>query len=531
MNYNKKSISPPLDNLPLKISISYNSTINQSTVININDPIVKLLNEYDDIEKIQKINECPLTQFLYFNREKIQKILYESNENIHFKYSEKNMNLSFYFYLFLLINDQTEILNYTYDIEYIKVMNDKQKNNDNYINKLIMSKIIIKLSKNYKEINDCYGDENEVELNTIINNNDNIIREYIEGLEAYEIDLNIDEFYKLEIDELYILIINKLILDTKIEYSEKIDYLTEQLDIENIYLNKNMLNEISKTLNSKELYETFLIKEKEDLNKEIKIDFYYILLKYILKNSIYIYHIPFLIDTRKNIIKIIKEKKNIYFSEDNENTEKTKYVIEIFICSNRFFKKKKKKIVGLANIIKDRFKFSKKNSSKNFGKDEDYNNRTQNIINKNDTSIISKISEISAPREVSELDCLKYIYKIFHNPEYKEYKESLIKICDSGNYLELDQIFKQLNVEKKDIEKLKEIIKHTNFNNDLKDSKNFISFLQRNIYFKKSIEEINDLKKNVPHDVNPKSIQNFKECLNNGKDSTSNNNGEENLTK
>ena len=71
MNCIKKSIYPPLDDLPLKTSISYNSTINQPSEININVPIFKLLNEYDDIEKNQKFNKCQLTQFLYFNREKI----------------------------------------------------------------------------------------------------------------------------------------------------------------------------------------------------------------------------------------------------------------------------------------------------------------------------------------------------------------------------------------------------------------------------------------------------------------------------
>ena len=112
-----------------------------------------------------------------------------------------------------------------------------------------------------------------------------------------------------------------------------------------------------------------------------------------------------------------------------------------------------------------------------------------------------------------------------------EYKESLINISESKNYLELDLIIKKLNVEKKDVEKLKEIIKHNNFFNDLKNSYNFKSFLQRSIFFKKSIEEIDNLKKNVPHDVNSDSISLFEDWLKKEKDLTSNNYSKENLTK
>ena len=531
MNCIMKSISPPIDDLPLKTSISYNSTINQSSEINKNDPIFKLLNKYDDIEKIQKINENQLTQFLYFNREKIKKILYEEDENIHFNYNINNNILSFYFYLILLIKDQNEILNYTYDIKYIKEMDDGQENNEKIFNKLIMSKIIIELTNNYKEINDCYGDKNEEELNKIIEKNETIIKNYIE---CFESDLPINKFLQQKIDEIYIKIINKLILDTKNEYNDyndKITILTEQLDIENINLNENMWNEISNTLNSKELYDDFLIKKKEDLYNEKKINFYYILLKYILKNPIYIYHNQFLIQTRKNIFKIIKIKKSLYFSEDIEKEKRAKYVIEIFICSNKFFKKKTKKSRFTA-ILNDRFNLCQQKSSERIisEKDEDYNNNSSQYIKykSEEASIISKANEISAPKEVSQLDCIKYIYKIFSMPEYKE---SLINISESKNYLELDLIIKKLNVEKKDVEKLKEIIKHNNFFNDLKNSYNFKSFLQRSIFFKKSIEEIDNLKKNVPHDVNSDSISLFEDWLKKEKDLTSNNNSKENLTK
>ena len=67
----------------------------------------------------------------------------------------------------------------------------------------------------------------------------------------------------------------------------------------NIYLTQSMFDKLNKFLNLNENHiKNYIIEKKEDLIDETKINFYYFLLKYILKNSFYIYRIPFLIKTR-----------------------------------------------------------------------------------------------------------------------------------------------------------------------------------------------------------------------------------------
>ena len=61
--------------------------------------------------------------------------------------------------------------------------------------------------------------------------------------------------------------------------------------------------------------------------KEDRIKFYYILLKYILKNICYIYQIPFLIETRTLILKNIK---SIKIDNNNKDKKKLEYLIDTF---------------------------------------------------------------------------------------------------------------------------------------------------------------------------------------------------------
>ena len=206
--------------LPLKINLCYESTINTSTEIYTNDPIYKLLDN-SDIENILKLKEGPgpITKFLYFNRKCVYKILDEKNQNIFFDYDEYNNNLSFYFYLLLLIDDTPEILNYSYDKKYIKKLNKDQDFNNETFKKIISSKIIIQLANKY--INDYHNDINEENIKKIINSNLIIIENLIKELDI-KINWSKEEICSKKIDELYIEIINALIIGKKFEDHEPI---------------------------------------------------------------------------------------------------------------------------------------------------------------------------------------------------------------------------------------------------------------------------------------------------------------------
>ena len=140
------------DNIPKKISLCYYTTLNQPSEIFKEEPIYKLLLNYSDIENIQKLNKKQITKFLYFNKKYVHQILLNSDKTIHFNYEEINNNLSFYFYLILLIKDIPFILKYTYDSKYIKEINGNQEQNKGKYYKLIKAKINIELANNYKLI-------------------------------------------------------------------------------------------------------------------------------------------------------------------------------------------------------------------------------------------------------------------------------------------------------------------------------------------------------------------------------------------
>ena len=125
------------------------------------DPIFKLL----ESEKIQNFYHQPnFLKFFYFNKETIHSILYEKDEVIYID-SIKNDNLFFisHLYLSLLIEDNTNVINYSYPFELIKNINEiqtKTEKKDN-IKKLIISKMIMTLIMNYEQndsndINDIF---------------------------------------------------------------------------------------------------------------------------------------------------------------------------------------------------------------------------------------------------------------------------------------------------------------------------------------------------------------------------------------
>ena len=94
-----------------------------------------------------------------------------------------------------------------------------------------------------------------------------------------------------------------------------------------------MFDELKKVFDSNEDYiQNYNIDTFDDLKNSKIINFYYLLFKYIFKNSIYIYNINFLYNNRKNIIKIIKDEKQLYKITD----EKVKDIINLITDSKYY---------------------------------------------------------------------------------------------------------------------------------------------------------------------------------------------------
>ena len=309
-----------------KISLSYFATLNRKTELINNDPIYNLLSDYSEIEHIMEIDLPEKMKYFYFNRNKINEILYEKDKVIEINLNLIQNKLSEYFYLTLLFESNKNNINFVYSYNFIKDINEKIKGiNDYALREMIMSKFFLELINNYKGTKEFYDNDNQMknEINDLEILNKKRIESSVKKINNLEI--NAKDIINKKIDQIYIgifidLIKSKNIVDNNIAHN-----IMKELDFENINITKTMFEELANILKSDNDYmKQNIIFDKYNLFDKGIIDFYYILSKYILKKKFYIYQIPFLIETRKKIIKIIKE--NII----KENDEKFKYIINFF---------------------------------------------------------------------------------------------------------------------------------------------------------------------------------------------------------
>lgn len=292
-------------NIPFKTRY-YNFLILKNSNI-YNDPIFKLASSYNEIVHILDMPDC--TKYLYSNAHQINQDLYQKEEVVPIIGRMRDKKLGFYYYLILLIKENPDIINYQYSFEFVKEFNDENNKNNNDLMGIINSKIIIELINNYLEYE--YDEEKEKKIKEMKIINLQKIKDEISLLRDINLDLDEKSFIKINIDDLYIEIIIQLIKKDKIsDFEEKLS----QLDFENIYLTKKMLDKLSKIMNDENL-KKYIIEDYNDLlNINIrKLNFHFILLKYILKDCILIYQIPFFLINHKNIIKIIKNTNSELF--------------------------------------------------------------------------------------------------------------------------------------------------------------------------------------------------------------------------
>ena len=322
------------DNFPMKLNICF-------MISNLsNNHNLKLLSNYNEILKILDSNKKGKIYFFYFNRNHIHNILFEEEEVIKIKINENNRNLSYYFYLSLLINDNKDIINYSYSIDFINDIIDNYQNNleDNLkFKKLIISKILLQIIDNYKNTNN-YNEKDENYLKDIEKKNEEIINNNINYLKEINESIN-EKYIKQEnIDIIYIDIIISLLKQNKFKDYEYISNIFNQLELEKIIITEKMIDKLSSVLDIKNSYiNEYIIKNIDDLyNNDDIINFYFILFKYLIKDNIYIFQFPLLIKMRKKICKNVKDFSflpNLKYIMKN----KINYILERIIDSKYYF--------------------------------------------------------------------------------------------------------------------------------------------------------------------------------------------------
>ncbi len=284
MNENKKEIFEKNKLWSLKTNLMFYSTLIQQANID-NDPISQLISNFQEIKiindntntKDQNIKAQDIIMFLYFNRNKIEKIIYDIEEVIEIKPYNVIKDLSYYFYLDLLLNQNEGIVNYIYIIDFIKEINEQQKSTDKkeIFKKILISKIIVELIINYKG---CYyynEDEDDKSLQIIEKNNKTFIENNINIFNHLNLNWTIEDLMTQKIDHIYIEIIISLLKDDF--NKEKINKMNviNQLDIEKIEITKTIIDELSKELKTIKDYN---INEISDLFGYKKIFFFSIFL-------------------------------------------------------------------------------------------------------------------------------------------------------------------------------------------------------------------------------------------------------------
>ena len=305
-----------------------------------NHPISHMLSNFEEINDILNNKKDNKIKFLFYNRNKVHDILYSCEKTIEICSEMLGNELSNYFYLALLLEENKVTVDYEYSIDLIRDV-CKLIKKENKLRDIILSKIIIILIEHYKETEIFDEDEEKEELENIENNSLETIKNNIKELE--KLKMNNDDFKNKKIDEIYIDIINILIKNNKFEDYKYVYNVIKELDLEKINITETMFNELSKTLNINEEYiKNYIILNSKNFSlKEEIINFYYILIKYIFKNSIYIYNIDLLLETRKNILKIMKTNINDLFNNNlhDDIIIKWEFIIN-FLTDSEYYNKK-----------------------------------------------------------------------------------------------------------------------------------------------------------------------------------------------
>ena len=292
-----------------------------------NDPTLSLLNENQEFEVglKDKLDYVEYIKYIYINRKYFFAILFDLEEKINISdtiLDNKSNNKLFFFlfYLYLLIEENKDIVFFIYTSDLIKKVKTliKEDNNNIFYN-IVLSKIIIILINNYLVENFMNSNQKLLdiknEMETIIRNNTANLKNII------NFEYNLEIIISKNLDDIYLDIFLALLKSEKVNNYILFTNISKQLHLDAIeILNKNIFWKLNSFLNKKRFKKKFLLQKLEDFNDTFKINIYFFLLKYVFKNSLYIYQIPFFLEARKTLFKCIKSNKAEILN--NKNYEK-----------------------------------------------------------------------------------------------------------------------------------------------------------------------------------------------------------------
>ena len=419
----------------------------------------QLLDNFDEIKQLFNQEIPDIMKILYFNKKKVHEILYNEEQTITISsHNIKKNILGNLFYLDLLISENTDIINYKYTYDFLGVINEYNKMNKE-IQKIIVSMIIIRLIDNYRGFNEEIEEKiTKGKIDSIENLNINMIEENIFKLKKYNLKIIVHDYKNNKIDEIYAQIIKQIITNYNYENIENTYDILNQLEMEKIAINYYIFNKLISTLDIKNRFiNEIKIINKNDFLRIEKINFYYILFKYILKNPIYIYQIPFLVETRKIIINIIKNDNLKSLNKDkNFNICKNMliYVIKTLTDSEYFIKIFELNLSGLkVNFEKKKvYKETKENNNEKKIEYEENNNENKRTYEEYNTNEYNNLSTMHSSYNKFNSQSLKNDINNFISKKNNKKKFTIIydlKQCDKNKNIDLinSKINKDENIE------------------------------------------------------------------------------------
>ena len=382
--------------------------------------------------------------------------------------------------------------------------------------------MILLLIDHYNQIIDNDDNEDNIhkkELNEIFNFNSKLLNEKDNEIKINQYGLKLEDIKSKKIEEIYLIIIKYLIENSKLEDSEYIESIINQIELESINLTKLMFDELITILKKeKEYIKKYEIENFENIFNEKKINFYYNFIKYILKQYLYIYQIPFLLETRAKILNLIKNNLKTLFTssiEKNKNKYKIDNILGQFFgkCSYTYYYKISESIIkkSQSNNYEQNFYDLDDASVKDI--DESMSNDYENKSYKSSSGPFSgksfSFKNLNSSFEndfddEEEFNENELEYKILNNSKFTLHTNRRGKI-PFIIYDEIKIIKKGKEIENKTIE---EVRKATTNNQRLSNNyKKFLSFLDK---FETSLskEFINNYKLKITLNFETKNIKN-----------------------
>ena len=416
---------------------------------------IPFLNYYSEVQQTLKLLDSnEVSKFLYFQKSLINKILDIEDEIIEI--SSNKYDFKFYFYLTLLIEDYYDIVNYTYKYDFILQLNRENENENEKLKKTIISKILLSLIYNFRGFN---GNKNlNKDLDNIEKNNLENIKNNMHILREFNMNINEDEIDEISLEEIYGEIISYLIKNKKLEDYDYSYNIIHQIEINSIDITEKMFNELSSLLNSKESFiSDYFISNSEDLLESKNINFYFILFKYILKDSQKIYNFPLLLNLKKIIINSIKNSVNFNFDKiDNDIKERFEFNVKFILDSNYYYNlylSKKNElnldIKAILEYYKNYFFESKKNEINEIQNGTfNFQNHMEDInkakIKNEKYNIIDFIFNYKYNEEEKTEDKIQNVVKLWEDLE-KMIKHKKIKKMRKDNKIMLRLFFDDIN--------------------------------------------------------------------------------------